>query len=287
MLKEGFTLTAEQLGKLMSQAVKDGLAEVRWQPGLSNPAGLPQTAPDVRQLAANGGRLVTAEELEKLLPDLLKDYVAPPAEVAADDDTAPVAQMQQAVGAPLAKAIASMDRLGQGKFEPGSVIVGAGAGILTAELIDGFIAPQKVDAATGAVSVNFTNVLAKAGAAAVGAMYGPQLVGNRAPKYYVGALLVSIAGQILPIDEWIGKLVAWLKKKFKKDDPPAASVGQTVVERAAANNGMSPAEWARYQLALQNSENASSGSMGQLGATPIYGPNGSRPEDRTRAALLN
>lgn len=84
----------------------------------------------------------------------------------------------------------------------GSAIIGLPAGTILGEVIDGFVSPRN---ATG--GMNAMNLVAK-GVGVYGALaFGPNLMGKRASQFAAAALLVQVASQFLPIDQWVSQIV--------------------------------------------------------------------------------
>lgn len=89
----------------------------------------------------------------------------------------------------------------------GSIVVGSVVGITLAELVDGLVPPR---AAGG--KMNMTNIAVKSGAIVALATFGPKLMTKTGTVIAIGLLGAQVLADILPLDEWIGKIVAFFRK---------------------------------------------------------------------------
>ena len=84
----------------------------------------------------------------------------------------------------------------------GSAIIGLPLGTIVGEVIDGLAPPKS---ATG--GVNAMNLVAK-GVGVWGTLqFGPKIIGDRASQFAVAAILVQVASQFLPLDQWVSQIV--------------------------------------------------------------------------------
>jgi len=86
----------------------------------------------------------------------------------------------------------------------GSVMVGAVPGIFVGDLIDGFVSPTTEEGGT-----NIANIGVKVGVGAAGTMYLSRYIGATPAKWFAGALVVQVASDLLPLDQWVAKVKSW------------------------------------------------------------------------------
>ncbi len=173
---------------------------------------------------ARGDKPLDDDELIHITPDGVEVFSA--------NDVREHAVMRQAgvVGAAL-----TLDDIGGLGIPFGSVLLGGIPGILTGEVIDGFISPTN---ATGDVS--WGNVFSKGLVAAGGAFLLPRWLGDRPAMFFAGVLVVQMISDVLPLD----RLSAWLVGKFTKEEATAsasyAAAAAATQRRAAAQAGDLP-----------------------------------------------
>lgn len=92
-----------------------------------------------------------------------------------------------------------------GKIPFGSILFGAVPGALVSEVVDGLMAPRNADG-----SLNFMNLGAKVLIAGVGATFGRRFIGNKAAGFFAAGLLIFVAADFLPVDQWVARLVSSL-----------------------------------------------------------------------------
>lgn len=124
----------------------------------------------------------------------------------------------------------------------GSALIGLPAGTILGEVIDGFVPPR--NAAGG---MNAMNLVAK-GVGVYGALaFGPNLVGKRASQFAAAALLVQVASQFLPIDQWVSQIVGAVRGAGRsvglKQDYSAASQAESHAAQFQARQDIGPSQY--------------------------------------------
>lgn len=104
-------------------------------------------------------------------------------------------------------AVDSLDNIGGLGIPFGSVLIGVIPGVVVGEVLDGAISPlnKKGD-------LNWMNPAAKIGVAYLGIQYGSKLIGHTGAMFFAGSLVMQALVKVLPIDEWVAKLVKQTKK---------------------------------------------------------------------------
>lgn len=90
----------------------------------------------------------------------------------------------------------------------GAILIGGFSGLVIGDLIDTFQAPK-----TTAGQLNYLNLVFKAGAIWVIAMYGPQLMSGAAVGFAAGILVLQIIADIFPLSRWLSSLISIVTKK--------------------------------------------------------------------------
>lgn len=111
--------------------------------------------------------------------------------------------MAQGLLAPIEKAIPKI-----GGVELGSIGIGGITGLILGEVIDGFVPPDDEEGNT-----NMANILAKSAGAFIVATQGKRLMSPTAANFAAGILVIQVLRDVLPLDQWIDKLVGWVRPK--------------------------------------------------------------------------
>jgi hypothetical protein len=194
-------VTLAEFSALMRQAGQDGAATaLAARPPAPAPA--PTPAPLNPYAVGEINALFQQETFRTALAaEIAKATPAKVATLAQDDPATTPVETPMERGNPIASAINSMDTMAFG-LPLGSALVGGFGGLLASKVIDRFVAPKNPDATT-----NFLNPLAKVGAAWASVSFLDKAVGQNAARFMAGLLLLDAARSVLPIDEWVAKLV--------------------------------------------------------------------------------
>lgn len=211
------TVTMEQLTAALTQANKDGFTQALAAMKLATPVtpapvNVEPPAVSDRVMAEING-LFQKEEFRTALAEAIKTQ--PDAALAQDPATDPAKPAEAELEAfknPVGKIIDSLDNLGGQGLPLGSALVGGFFGLTSTALINAFVPPKNDD-----VTVNFMNPAAKVAAAWASVNLLDKAVGKPAARFMAGWLLFDAARLVLPIDAWVAKIVALVKK------PAAAS----------------------------------------------------------------
>ncbi len=103
----------------------------------------------------------------------------------------------------------------------GAVLVGAIPGAIAGEIVDGLFSPRNDDG-----TINWTNIAVKAGVGFAAVQFLPKFIGKRQSQFFIGALVLQIFTDILPLD----KIVDWAVTKLGSFR--SAGSGQGVISQA-------------------------------------------------------
>lgn len=240
------TLTREELKGDMESLLKRGFADFFGEDG---PPAKPDKPIDLSMAQVKGdkrlGELATwASSARTSIAD--GDIIEPLAggdfnirpleEVLAEQETA---SMQQGLG----RIAGTLDGALGAKIPWGSILIGALPGLFVHEVIDGTIEPrtQVLDALGNPIpdpndptgfetNINWPNPLLKIGLAAVVSNFGTDFIGRRPSMLFSGTLLVLALADILPIDQWVAKVV----DTFKGGTAPVAQDHSVAAARRLA-----------------------------------------------------
>ena len=124
-----------------------------------------------------------------------------------DADGKPVSNIMAEFNAmnPIANVAGQLDRAVAG-IPVGSALIGGFGGILTAEIIDGFVPPTGDDGKSNPV-----NGLVKVGAAWGTMAFLQPHIGRTGAIVMAASLVYTVARDFIPLDEWIQKIVSKIK----------------------------------------------------------------------------
>ncbi len=114
----------------------------------------------------------------------------------------------------------------------GAVLVGAVPGAIAGEIVDGLFSPRNDDG-----SISWTNIAVKAGVGFAAVQFLPNYIGKRQAQFFIGALVLQIFTDILPLD----RIVDWAVEKlgsFRNADSGQRAIqeAEEVVRTASARN---------------------------------------------------
>jgi len=217
-------ITLEQLHTAVETSFDTAMGKMNWDDVLADTiAKMAQDppAPSETGLArlnewaiARGDRPLGDDELIHITPDGVEVYSA--------DQVREHAVMRQAgvVGAAL-----TLDEIGGLNIPFGSVLIGAFPGVITGDVIDGFVAPIDVNG-----NVNWANLVTKGGVAAAGAFFLPRWIGDRPAMFFAGALVIQMFSDMLPLD----RFSAWVVSMFRREGTAGASAADAAAAQARA-----------------------------------------------------
>lgn len=220
------TVTLEDVRKEVSESVDAAIGKINWDDMLAGTIAKmgqdpPAPAPSETGLArlnewaiARGDRPLGDDELIHITPDGVEVYSA--------DEVRHHAVMRQ-VG--VIGAAATLDEIGGLNIPFGSVLIGAFPGVITGDVIDGFIQPIDVNG-----NVAWGNLLTKAAVATGGAFFLPRWIGERPAMFFAGALVIQMLSDMLPLD----RLSAWVVGMFSREGTAGASASEARAAQARA-----------------------------------------------------
>ena len=101
----------------------------------------------------------------------------------------------------------------------GSMAVGTIVGLITGELVDGFVSQTKVDEKTGKTVVNMNNIITKVVAGAAIWFASKWVMTPMAALFAIGILVAEILADLLPIDQWAHSILGIFKKETRGTEP--------------------------------------------------------------------
>ena len=200
------TTALNDVQRELASAIAQGVVTGMKPPAEASTAQRPSLEEILRQ--SKPGTTIKFGDLDIKLPEK-DDPADKPSKVPAkatvnDDDSQTVELGQQLLGI-IEKPLNSVKLPGIGA-QTGAVVVGAGVGVLVAEVING-MTPRV--SATGGVAT--TNAIVKVAAIGAIGVFGNKLMSPNARLAAAGVIGAQLVADILPLDQWVTKIVNLLK----------------------------------------------------------------------------
>ena len=217
-------VTLEDVRRQVSESLETAVGKIDWPAILEGTiAKMAQDRPAPAEMGlARLNEWATARGDKPLGDDEVIHLSADGVEVFTASDIREHAVMRQAgvLGAAL-----TLDDIGGLGIPFGSVLLGGFPGIITGDVIDGFVNPIDANG-----NVAWGNLVTKGGIAAAGAFFLPRWIGDRPAMFFAGALVIQMMSDMLPFD----RLSAWIVGRFNREAAPGASSSEAAVAQARA-----------------------------------------------------
>ena len=224
------TLSMTEIREEITSGIASAIEKVDWNARLGlKPDPVAPMAQDLTALPPAFSKLGTwiAERGDKPLADgetirISADQIEiiPPGEVA-----------QMAQGG-VAGVVKQLDDVSGFDVPFGAVLFGAIPGAITGEVIDGLFPLRNADD-----SMNFTNPVVKTAVVAGVAVFGERWLGRPATRFFVGALVLQVFVDVLPVDRFVNWAVMQLRRDGTENGTETAPTAQGDVPIRDAGGG--------------------------------------------------
>lgn len=208
------TVTLEDVRAEVSKSLTAAIDSIDWRDKLGlasedSVAPVAQEPPSLPPAFSRLGEWISERGDKPLGDDEVLHFREDDIEILPAGELASMAQRGGAGG-----LVSDLDNVTRFDIPFGSVIFGALPGAAAGEIVDGLMPLRNADG-----TFNIANPITKGVGGFGGAMFADRLVGRRAAGFFVGALLLQIVVDAVPLD----RFVDWAVDQFSRDEGTGAA----------------------------------------------------------------